>query len=525
MNGSKSPIAPIVRSGRRERSLSEVKERATRVAAGLSDLGVGHGDRYVVMMRNETAFLEASLAGPMIGAVPVPVNWHWHGSDLRHLLHDCGARLAIVHSDFVPVVESQRPSALDIVEAEVPPEVRDAYGLASTPLTGRYLSLEALVLQQAVTADPPKADPPLSVIYTSGTTGLTKGILRNPIAPQDIGRVLAAVQALLKLWPGGRTVFTGPLYHTAPNAVAMFAAVLGMDITIMPRFDATDFLRIVEDQRIETVHMVPIMFHRLLQLPDTVRASYDLTTLRAIVHGAAPCSPQLKQAMIDWMGPILFEYYGGSEQGIWVACDSTEALTHPGTVGKPTFGSDVRVFDINGNSLPAGVDGVIYGRGVDGWPDFTYIGDDDKRRDIEHDGLVTVGDIGHLDEDGYLYLTDRASDMVISGGVNIYPAEIEACLMQLDGISDVAVFGIPDDEFGEALAAHVQVQPGARVTEQDVRDFVAENLARYKAPRVVVFEAHLPREDSGKLFKRRLKERYWQDRTAATATADADRAK
>jgi long-chain acyl-CoA synthetase len=193
-----------------------------------------------------------------------------------------------------------------------------------------------------------------------------------------------------------------------------------------------------------------------------------------------------------------------------VLCNSEEALSHPGTVGRPIAGADVRVLDEYDRIVPPGVTGVIYGKAMDGWPDFTYIGHDDKRRAIERDGYITVGDIGHLDEDGFLYLSDRMNDMVISGGVNIYPAEIEGCLSRMDGIADAAVFGIPDRDFGEALAAHVELLAGASISADDVRAFVAANLAKYKVPRVVVFEDRLPREDTGKLFKRRLKEPYWR---------------
>jgi long-chain acyl-CoA synthetase len=501
--------APAVRSGRRVRTLSEVKERAARLAAGLAELGVGHGDRYGVVMRNETAFIEASLAASLIGAVPVPANWHWHGADLQHLLRDSNPKAVLVHSDLLPAVRSQVPTgSVTIVEAEVPEEVCDAYGLNRTPLTGQYASLQAMIEQHdAVVA--PNAEPVMGVIYTSGTTRLAKGILRNPVPTADMPRLLEAMRALLKLAPGGRTVITAPLYHAAPNNNALFAVALGMDVTIMPKFDPLEFLRIVQEHRIDTVQMVPTMFRRLLQLPRPVRDSYDVSSLRAIVHAAAPCPPEVKEAMIDWFGPIVYEYYGCSEAGPWAMCDSADALSHPGTVGKPFFGADVHILDAAGEQAPSGVAGLIYGKPFDGWPDFTYIGNDEKRREMERGGYLTAGDIGYVDADGFLYLTDRINDMVISGGVNIYPAEIEACLLQLDGVADVAVFGIPDEDFGEALAAHVQVLPGAQLAEDDIRAFVAANLAKYKVPRIVIFDDELPREDTGKLFKRKLKALYW----------------
>jgi long-chain acyl-CoA synthetase len=218
--------------------------------------------------------------------------------------------------------------------------------------------------------------------------------------------------------------------------------------------------------------------------------------------------------MIEWLGPIVAEYYGGTETGPVVFCTSEEWLAHPGTVGRPLERAVVKVLDADGNELPAGQSGEIY-MWLDVWPDFSYAGDEEKRRAVERDGLVSCGDVGYLDGDGYLYLNDRRSDMVISGGVNIYPAEIEACLLAMPGVRDCAVFGIPDDEFGEALAAYVEPQDGARLSDESVRAHVRSRLAAYKTPGVVEFRASLPREDSGKIFKRRLRDPYWAGRERA----------
>jgi long-chain acyl-CoA synthetase len=219
--------------------------------------------------------------------------------------------------------------------------------------------------------------------------------------------------------------------------------------------------------------------------------------------------------MIDWFGPIIYEYYGGSETGVVVLCTSEQWLGHPGTVGRPLRDADVKIFGDDGAQLPPGVTGEIYLRPPSIFPDFTYLGNDAKRRAMERDGYVSVGDLGYLDDDGYLYLNDRRNDMVISGGVNIYPAEIEACIVALPGVRDVAVFGIPDAEFGESVAAHVERAPGTDIGVDDIRSHVARHLANYKVPKVVVFEETLPREDTGKLFKRLLKEPYWQARAVA----------
>ena len=328
----------------------------------------------------------------------------------------------------------------------------------------------------------------------------------------------AATQQLLgeifQLAPGERTVIPAPMYHAAPNVYALSAAVRGMDMTIMTSFDAEEFLRIVEERRVSVVQMVPTMFVRLLALPEHTRSRHDLSSLRWIIHAAAPCPPEVKREMIEWLGPIVAEYYGSTETGPVVYCTSEEWLEHPGTVGRPLGRAVVKVLDADGGELPTGESGEVF-MWLDVWPDFTYAGDDEKRRAIERDGLVSCGDIGYLDTDGYLYLNDRRSDMVISGGVNIYPAEIEACLLALAGVRDCAVFGIPDEEFGEALAVHVELAEGARVSAAEVREHIRANLAAYKTPRVVEFSETLPREDSGKIFKRRLRDPYWAGRERA----------
>lgn len=501
---------PFVRSGKRQKPLAEVKLNAARLGSALRSLGIAHGDRYAIVMRNEIAYVEANLAAGPIGASPVPVNWHWTGADLRHLLHDSGAKAAIVHTDLITGVEAQAPEGMQLIEAAVPEEISSAYHLGEVPLTGRYPVLHELIATSEPAEQTTEA-PPLAVIYTSGTTGLAKGILRQPLRQEQMPGLLEFIKEMLCLEPGLTCLLPAPLYHTAPNVNMTFAAALNMSMVIMPKFEAEEALRLIQEYRVDTVQMVPTMFVRMLQLPEETRAAYDLSSLRALVHAAAPCPVDVKRAMIDWVGPIVSEYYGGSEGGAWVMCDSAEWLAHPGTVGRPLEGCAIKILDPFQEELPAGETGVIYGRSSEFWPEFTYLGNDEKRREIDAgDGYITVGDVGRLDEDGFLYLSDRLNDMVIAGGVNIYPAEIEASLLALDGVADAAVFGIPDPDLGEALAAHVQPLPGATLTEDAVREHIRNNLANYKVPKVVVFDEKLPREDSGKLFKRRLKERYWR---------------
>jgi long-chain acyl-CoA synthetase len=289
----------------------------------------------------------------------------------------------------------------------------------------------------------------------------------------------------------------------------MKSARLGLAIVLQPRFEAEDMLRLIEKHRVSHMHIVPTMFVRLLRLPDAVKKKYDVASLRWITHGAAPCAPAVKRQMIDWWGPVINEYYGATETGIVVWHNSEEALKKPGTVGRVVAGAAMRVVDEKGQDVKQGEVGEIFLRGPL-YNDFTYNNDDAKRREIALGELVTVGDMGYQDPDGYLYLCDRKRDMIISGGVNIYPAEIESVLIQMPGVRDCAVFGIPDEEFGEQICAHVEPLPEATLDATTVRSYLGQHLARYKVPRVVELAASLPREDSGKIFKRKLRSPYWE---------------
>ncbi|MFG2888780.1 AMP-binding protein [Streptomyces sp. NPDC048248] len=509
--------APALRAAGHERSYPDFLDRAARMATGLSDTGVDPGDRIAIVMRNEPAHLEITAAAARIGASAVPVNWHFKHDELRHVLTDSGSKVVFAHTDLLAAVRAALPDGVRIIEVPVPEGVAAACGFSAPPATGDHPLLDSWLAGYAPLARAAEERPP-TVIYSSGTTGRPKGVLREPV-PQD--RLEEGVRSFLEYFavaPGGRTLIPAPLYHASPSQHAVLALAAGLDITLMPHFDAEEFLRLIERHRIEQVQVVPTMFVRLLRLPKDVRERYDLSSLTSVVHAAAPCPPHVKHAMIDWLGPVLREYYGGSETGAVTWCDSAEWLAHPGTVGRADGTCGVAVLGPEGEALPTGATGEIYLKPSDNWPQFTYLGDAAKRAAMEAPGLpgyVTIGDIGHLDADGYLYLSDRRNDMVISGGVNIYPAEIEGCLLSLEGVRDVAVFGIPDEEFGEVLAAHVQTEPGVLLRAEAVRSHVAERLAGYKVPRAVVFEELLPRDESGKLFKRRLRDPYWAGRDGA----------
>ncbi|MFJ9467608.1 AMP-binding protein [Streptomyces caniferus] len=509
--------APAIRCAGHERDYPSFLDRAARIATGLRAAGVAPGDRIAVVMRNEPAHLEITAGAALLGASAVPVNWHFRHDDLRHVLTDSGSKVVFVHSDMLDAVTAVLPDGVRIVEVAVPVGVAAACGIAVPPVGGDHPLLDPW-LESHAPLDRPAAERPPTVIYSSGTTGLPKGVLREPVTPDQLEEGVRLFLERFAVAPGGRTLIPAPLYHASPGQHAVLALAAGLDITLMPRFDAEEFLRLIAGHRIEQVQVVPTMFVRLLRLPKDVRERYDLSSLTSVVHAAAPCPPHIKHAMIDWLGPVLREYYGGSETGAVTWCDSTEWLAHPGTVGRATGTCDVTVLGPDKKPLPPGATGDIYLKPGDGWPPFTYLGDPDRRAAMEAPGLpgyVTIGDIGHLDTDGYLYLSDRRNDMVISGGVNIYPAEIEGCLLALDGVRDVAVFGIPHEEFGEVLAAHLQTEPGVLLSAEEVRTHVAERLAGYKVPRAVVFEELLPRDESGKLFKRQLRDPYWAEHDRA----------
>jgi long-chain acyl-CoA synthetase len=281
---------------------------------------------------------------------------------------------------------------------------------------------------------------------------------------------------------------------------------------IEPRFDAQETLHLIEGQRITHAYLVPTMFRRLLRLPTEIRTRYDLSSLRFVASTGAPCPPQTKAAMIEWWGPVIHESYAASELGWITRIDSEEALRKPGSVGRAMPGTVLKILSAQGDVEPPGVVGLIHARSAC-VPDFTYANNDLARRQLERDGLWTLRDMGFLDPDGYLYIVDRQSDMVISGGVNIYPAEVEATLVTMPGVADCAVFGVPDEEFGESLLAAVQPVPGTPLSAEQVQHFLRERLAGYKVPRFIVFHEQLPREDTGKIFKRKLRDPYWEGST------------
>jgi long-chain acyl-CoA synthetase len=464
---------------------AETEARAARIAGGLDKAGVGEDDVVALFLRNEPAYLEAMLACRQLGAYHCPVNWHFKAEEARFILHDSGAKVLLTRPD---LLEQIGPPP-----AEGPRVISDVAGFsdANAPWRGAVRQ--------------PRGNMP----YTSGTTGRPKGVRRR-VATQA-QRALAAeiYRIVLGIEPGVRALVSAPLYHSAPNLFALQAMLAGELLVLEPRFDAERTLALIEAHRITCLYLVPTMYVRLLRLPAGVRRRYDLSSVRFVSSTGSPCAPEVKKAMIDWWGPVITETYASSETGHVTFIDSHEWAQRPGSVGRPLPRTALKILDDHGREVPAGEIGTIYVR-QPAYPDFDYSNNPEARAALEREGLWAVGDMGYVDPDGYLYVADRKSDMVISGGVNIYPAEIEAVLVTLPGVADCAVFGIPDAEFGEALAAAIQPQPGATLSVTGVQEFLRERIARYKVPGTVTFHDALPREDSGKIFKRRLRAPYWE---------------
>jgi long-chain acyl-CoA synthetase len=505
---NEGPQSTGVAIGNQMLSADELRHRSLRAASGFAAAGIGRDDSVALLLRNDFPFLEASLGAGALGAHALPINWHSTSDELKYILAHSGAKAIVIHADLLPKLMDAIPAHVLVLVAEPSEQIVSTYSLSSPPETvgpawtdwaGWRDSNEILETEGRPTVS--------SVIYTSGTTGRPKAVKRSPQSAEHHGKVVVLAEKLLGLRPGARYLVPGPLYHSAPNASTHLALQLGVFVAIQPRFDPETFLALVEEHRITCTQVVPTMFVRLLKLPEAVRNKYDLSSLQHVAHSAAPCPPEVKREMIDWLGPVLYEHYGATETGAVTLCSSEEWLAHPGTVGRPLEDADVKILDDHGLQLPIGKIGDIYAR-LNILSDFTYEKDEDRRQEIESGGLVTVGDVGYFDEDGFLYICDRKNDVVIIGGSNVYPAEVEAALHQMPGVYDCAVFGVPDPDLGEALVAVVQLDPHATATADEVRTFLQARVNLYKVPRLIEFRSQLPREDSGKIFKRRLRDEY-----------------
>ncbi len=489
-----TPNKAALISGDVTRTFAEFEDRTNRLAHALWVRGVRAGDRVAVMLPNGIEFFEAWAAATKLDAPVVLVNWHLKADELAYILGDSKARVLIAHRRLAAQYEDAL-AGVDGCDVVVVPDEYEA-------IIGRHTEAPARAIDAL--------DAP--IFYTSGTTGRPKGVVHGR---PDSGRARQNMQGQLALWgwtEGDTYVVTGPAYHAGPGGWAMAALYVGATTVILESFDARTWLRLVEAHQVTRTFMVPAHFIRILEVPETERRALDLSSLQLIAHAGAPCPVPVKHRIIEALAPCeIAELYGMSEGGA-TRIAMAEWLERPGSVGRPWPGTEVRILDSdNGEVLAPGATGIIYVR-PPGGARFHYHDDVTKTADAWREDAFTVGDVGHLDEDGYLYLTDRAVDMVIRGGVNIYPREIEDVLYTHPTVVDCAVFGVPHDQLGEELMAVVETR--TPTTPDELREFCRDHLADFKVPAHIELVDELPRQPNGKVLKRVLRDEHWAGRVS-----------
>jgi long-chain acyl-CoA synthetase len=519
---SDDPDRPAIVCTHGDRTFGELNARANQLARALRHRGFTAGDNIAFVCSNRAEFPEILAAGLRIGARTTPINWHLTGDEIAYIVNDCEAKAFIADGRFAKTIAEASELSPDVT-------IRLAF---NGDIKGFDDYEGALGAEDGTDIE----DPVLGrqMLYTSGTTGRPKGVNRPAAAATALAAAAAAsaegaaqsaatapvtaTAAAARYRPGEDVhLCTGPLYHAAPLAFSLNTPLsAGATVVVMDGWDPEETLRLIEEHRITHSHMVPTMFHRLLALPDDVKSRYDLSSLRYVVHGAAPCPVEVKKALIDWLGPIVYEYYASTEGG-GTTIGPEEWLTKPGTVGKPAVAENLQIWDEEGNVLPAGEVGTVFHR-APATGRFEYYKDADKTAGAYRGDFYTLGDMGYLDEDGYLFLTGRSAEVIISGGVNIYPAEVDAVMLQHPAVADSATVGAPNDEWGEEVRGVVMLKAGVEATPQlagELIEFCREHLAHYKCPKVVDFTDELPRHDTGKIYRRLVRERYWAGREKA----------
>jgi long-chain acyl-CoA synthetase len=491
--------AYVMAAGGEAVTYGQLDERSNRGAHLLRSLGLRPGDGIAVFMENHPRFFEICWAAQRSGLVYTPISSRLTAPEVAYIVRDSGAKV--------------------LITSHAKRDVAGALGDALSGLVARYAvggsSPGFASWEEALSRQPtePISDEleGVDMLYSSGTTGRPKGV-RIPGAGQPVGTPPALLLLLKGLYGADENAVylsPAPLYHAAPLRFNMAMLRLGATSVVMEEFDAVEALRLIERYRVTHSQWVPTMFVKMFKLPEAVRSQFDVSSLKAAIHAAAPCPIPVKEKMIEWWGPVLHEYYAGTESNGFAAITSEEWLQHKGSVGRSLTG-EIHVLDEEGKDLPPGQPGVVY---FAGGAAFEYHNDPDKTAESRsREGWSTLGDVGYLDEDGYLYLTDRKADLIISGGVNIYPAEAENALVTHPAVADVAVFGVPHEEFGEEVKAVVQPVDMAAAgpdLEAELIEYCRSQLARIKCPRSIDFEAELPRHPTGKLYKRLIKDRYW----------------
>ncbi|WP_334129961.1 AMP-binding protein [Sneathiella sp.] len=487
-------------------SYREYEERVNRLAHLLQRTGLKHRDHYAIFMENNSHYMESCAAGERSGLYYTCINSYLTADELAYIINNSESRVLITSKEKKKTAREALKQCPDIVLAIVVDDASD----------DRFISL-AEATRDCPSTPLEKERLGLSMLYSSGTTGKPKGILR-PMPDVHPADQIPLYIFLQKLWQYREDMIylsPAPLYHSAPQAAVNFVMRFGGTAIIMERFDPEQYLKLVEKYKVTHTQLVPTMFSRMLKLPEEIRKKADTSSLEIAIHAAAPCPVQVKRDMINWWGPIIHEYYGATEGLGFTACNSEEWLAHPGSVGKVLLG-DLHILDDEMKPCPVGVSGTVWFKTA---TEFEYFNDPDRTKEaLSPDGTMsTVGDMGYIDEDGYLYLTDRATFMIVSGGVNIYPQECENLLITHPKVADAAVFGVPNEDFGEEVKAVIQPMPdyspdAALAAELDA--FCRAYLSPQKCPRSFDFEEQLPRLPTGKLYKRLLRDRYWGNKTS-----------
>jgi long-chain acyl-CoA synthetase len=477
------------------RTFRQINEAANRIVRLLRERGIKEGDAVALLCSNRAEFVEVLSAALRGGYRLTPVNWHLNADEVEYIINDCDAKALFADTRYPSGPAAKAPQlTLKVSIGD------DAPGFEPyTKLLAQFDGSDIL--------DP---TPGSSMLYTSGTTGRPKGVYRR-----NTGAMVGMVNVAE---PNDVQLCAGPAYHAAPLAFDVRSSmVMGVPLVFLDRWDSEGVLKTVQDYKVTRAHLVPIMFQRLLNLPEDVRKKYDVSSLRYIIHGAAPCPPEVKKAMIDWVGPIINEYYAGSEGGAGFVVSSEEWLKKPGTVGKLPDPTALRILDDDGHDVPQGTSGTLYFK-VSPIAPFEYYKDPDKTAAAHREGYFTLGDVGYLDEDGYLFLTGRTAECIISGGVNIYPQEIDNELIKHPAVEDACTIGVPNEEWGEEVKSVLTLNPGYVGTDAlaaDIQKFAREHLAGFKAPRTIEFVEELPRSPAGKIQRKKVREPYWAGRARA----------